>query len=72
MRRVFMTALILAISLPQPAAPAPEDEGPAVPAAGLDEAAKRVHPDETRRREVMSPAAELRDLVRQEVWREFR
>lgn len=40
--------------------------------AGLEEAAKRVYPDEARRREAMSPAAELRDLVRQELWREFR
>ena len=41
-------------------------------AAGLDEAARRVYPDEAKRREAMAPAAELRDLVRQEVWREFR
>ena len=39
---------------------------------GLDEAAKRVYPDEAKRKEIMSPAAELRDLVRQEIWREFR
>ncbi len=40
--------------------------------AGLDAAATRVHPDEPKRREVMGVSAELRDLVRQEVWREFR
>jgi hypothetical protein len=40
--------------------------------AGLDEAAKRVYPDEARRKETMSPAADMRDLVRQEIWREFK
>jgi hypothetical protein len=39
---------------------------------GLDQAARRVYPDENRRVEAMAPAAELRDLVRQEVWRDFR
>lgn len=39
---------------------------------GLDEAARQIYPDEAKRREAMSPAAELRDLVRQEIWREFR
>ena len=39
---------------------------------GLDEAGKRVFPDEARRREVMGPAAELRDLVRQEILRELK
>ncbi len=40
--------------------------------AGLDDAAKRVYPDEVKRKEVMAPAAEMRDLVRQEIWKEFR
>jgi hypothetical protein len=40
--------------------------------AGLDAAAARVYPDEAKRREVMGASADLRDLVRQEVWREFR
>jgi len=40
--------------------------------AGMDQAAKRVYPDEARRRDAMAPAAELRDLVRQELWRDFR
>jgi len=40
--------------------------------AGMDAATNRVYPDEARRREAMAPAAELRDLVRQELWREFR
>jgi hypothetical protein len=39
---------------------------------GLDAAAARVHPDEAKRREAMGVSAELRDLVRQEVWRDFR
>ena len=40
--------------------------------AGMDEATRRVHPDEARRKEIMAPAAELRDLLRQEIWREFK
>ncbi len=40
--------------------------------AGLDEAAVRVFPDDAKRRALMAPAAELRDLVRQEIWRDFR
>lgn len=39
---------------------------------GLDDAGRRVYPDEARRKEIMSPAAEMRDLLRQEIWREFR
>jgi hypothetical protein len=39
--------------------------------AGLDEAAKRAFPDEEERRRLQAPAAELRDLVRQEIWRAF-
>ena len=39
--------------------------------AGLDEAARRVFPEEEERRKLMAPAAELRDLVRQEIWRAF-
>jgi hypothetical protein len=38
---------------------------------GLDEAAKRAFPDEEERRRLQAPAAELRDLVRQEIWRAF-
>lgn len=38
---------------------------------GLDEAAKRVFPDEVERRRLQTPAAELRDLMRQEIWRDF-
>ena len=40
--------------------------------AGLDEAGKRVYPDEAKRKEIMGPAAEMRDLLRQEIWREFK
>lgn len=40
--------------------------------ASLDEATRRVFPDEAKRRELMAPAAELRDLVRQEIWRDLR
>jgi hypothetical protein len=40
--------------------------------AGMDAATVRIHPDEARRKEVMAPAAELRDLLRQEIWREFK
>ena len=39
--------------------------------AGLDEAAKRAFPDEAERSRLLAPAAELRDLVRQEIWRAF-
>jgi hypothetical protein len=39
--------------------------------AGLDEAAKRAFPDEEERKRLQAPAAELRDLVRQEIWRAF-
>jgi hypothetical protein len=39
--------------------------------AGLDEAARRVFPEDEERRKLMAPAAELRDLVRQEIWRAF-
>ena len=39
--------------------------------AGLDEAAKRAYPDEEERKRLQAPAAELRDLVRQEIWRAF-
>jgi hypothetical protein len=38
---------------------------------GLDEAAKRAFPDEEERRRLQAPAPELRDLVRQEIWRAF-
>ena len=38
---------------------------------GLDEAGKRVFPDGVRRAENATPVAELRDLVRQEIWRSF-
>ncbi len=40
--------------------------------AGLDDAGKRVVPDEQQRKANSARAAELRDLVRQEVWRELR
>ena len=40
--------------------------------AGLDDAGKRVYPDEAKRKEIMAPAAEMRDLLRQEIWREFK
>jgi len=40
--------------------------------AGLDAAARRLHPDEKKRHEVIGISPELRDLVRQEVWRELR
>jgi hypothetical protein len=39
--------------------------------AGLDAATLRVFPDEEERKRLMSPSAELRDLVRQEIWRGF-
>ena len=39
--------------------------------AGLDEATRKVFPDEQKRRELMAPAAGLRDLLRQEIWRNF-
>lgn len=39
--------------------------------AGLDEAGKRAFPDEEERKRLQAPAAELRDLVRQEIWRAF-
>jgi len=38
---------------------------------GLDEAGKRVFPDGVRRAEDATPISELRDLVRQEIWRSF-
>ena len=40
-------------------------------AAGLDEAAKRAFPDDEERKRLQAPATELRDLVRQEIWRAF-
>jgi hypothetical protein len=39
--------------------------------AGLDEAAMRAFPDEEERKRLQAPATELRDLVRQEIWRAF-
>ena len=39
--------------------------------AGLDAAALRAFPDEDKRRELMSPGPGLRDLVRQEIWRDM-
>lgn len=39
---------------------------------GLEEAAARVFPDEAVRREQLGRSADLRDLVRQEIWRDFR
>jgi hypothetical protein len=39
--------------------------------AGLDEATRKVFPDDAKRRELMAPAAGLRDLLRQEIWRNF-
>jgi hypothetical protein len=39
--------------------------------AGLDEAAKRAFPDEAERKRLQAPAAEMRDLLRQEIWRDF-
>lgn len=39
--------------------------------AGLDAAALRAFPDEAERRELMSPGPGLRDLLRQEIWRDF-
>ncbi len=39
--------------------------------AGLDAATKRVYPDEAERRELMAPGPGLRDLVCQEIWRDF-
>lgn len=39
--------------------------------AGLDAAAVRAFPDETKRRELMAPGPGLRDLARQEIWRDF-
>jgi hypothetical protein len=38
---------------------------------GLDEAGKRVFPSEQHRRENTLRAVEMRDLVRQEIWRKF-
>ncbi len=40
--------------------------------AGLDAAAVRAFPDEKKRRETMGVSSDLRDLVRQEIWRAFR
>ncbi len=40
--------------------------------AGLDAAAVGVFPDESKRREAMGVSSDLRDLVRQEIWRDFR
>lgn len=40
--------------------------------SGLDAAAARLHPDPNERRRTLAVSAELRDLVRQEIWREFR
>lgn len=40
--------------------------------AGLDEAGKRRFPDEQQRKANAARAAELRDLLKQEIWREFR
>lgn len=40
--------------------------------AGLDAATERLHPDPDERRRTLGASAELRDLVRQEIWREFR
>jgi hypothetical protein len=40
--------------------------------AGMDEATRRIYPDEARRSQIMEPAADLRDLLRQEIWREFK
>jgi hypothetical protein len=40
--------------------------------AGLDAAAARLYPDPDERRRTLSASGELRDLVRQEIWREFR
>ena len=40
--------------------------------AGLDEATRRAVPDEAKRRENSERVSELRDLVRQEIWREMR
>lgn len=39
--------------------------------AGLDEAAKRAFPDEEERKRLQAPAAGMRDLLRQEIWRDF-
>ena len=39
--------------------------------AGLDEAAKRAFPDDEERSRLQAPAVELRDLLRQEIWRAF-
>lgn len=39
--------------------------------AGLDAATLRVFPDEAKRRELMGPGPGLRDLVRQEIWRDL-
>jgi hypothetical protein len=38
----------------------------------LDEATKRVYPDESKRKENTAFAAELRDFVRQEMWTDLR
>jgi hypothetical protein len=39
--------------------------------AGLDAATTRVFPDADKRRELMAPGPGLRDLVRQEIWRDL-
>jgi len=39
---------------------------------GLDEAGRRVFPDQAQRTANAARASELRDLARQEVWRDFR
>jgi len=39
--------------------------------AGLDEAARRAFPNDQERTRLQAPASELRDLVRQEIWRAF-
>lgn len=38
---------------------------------GMDDAGKRVFPEEQRRKDNSARSAELRDLVRQEIWRRF-
>ncbi len=40
--------------------------------AGMDAATARVHPSEAERRANSARSAELRDLARQEIWRDFR
>lgn len=39
---------------------------------GMDAATMRLHPDEAVRKANSARSAELRDLVRQEIWRDFR